>query len=172
LPTRWEYWRVGCSVRNCGTFPDIFFDYYFLYLAIGSTDALAGRYDLYEVHFPARTREEIMKAQELISRIPGSRMADDLATRFEVPIRMDSPTEVDSPAITTDSGDTITVSNPNLSLAELFDILSTQDDFPEYTVERISLESVFLKVIRAHNIHEENTAPQRESSRRKRWGPC
>ncbi|KAF8507801.1 P-loop containing nucleoside triphosphate hydrolase protein [Hysterangium stoloniferum] len=129
-------------------------------LAIGSPDALAARYALYEVHFPARTREEMVKAQQLISRIPGSRMANDVATRFEVPIRTDSAKEADAPVIMTDTGDT------NLSLAELFDILSRQDDFPEYTVERISLESVFIKVIRAQ---EENTAPQRES---KRWGLC
>ncbi|KAF8497976.1 hypothetical protein BU17DRAFT_103158 [Hysterangium stoloniferum] len=113
-------------------------------LAIGSPDALAARYALYEVHFPARTREEMVKAQQLITRIPGSRMANDVATRFEVPIRTDSAKEADAPVIMTDTGDP--VSDTNLSLAELFDILSRQDDFPEYTVERISLESVFIKV--------------------------
>ena len=60
--------------------------------------------------------------------IPGSRMADDVATRFEVPITQDG-----------------------LSLGELFKILSTHEDFAEYTVERASLESVFLKVIKENN---------------------
>ncbi|KIJ48856.1 hypothetical protein M422DRAFT_161958 [Sphaerobolus stellatus SS14] len=135
-------------------------------LAIGTTDALASRYALYEVHFPARTREEIVKAQQLMARIPGSRMADDVATRFEVPIRTDAenraPSTAESSSVT---------SKPNidtLSLAQLFDALSSQNDFPEYTVERISLESVFLKVIREHNIQEENSAV--EKRRKKRFG--
>ncbi|KIJ26323.1 hypothetical protein M422DRAFT_77023 [Sphaerobolus stellatus SS14] len=134
-------------------------------LAIGTTDTLASRYALYEVHFPARTREEIVKAQQLMSRIPGSRMADDVATRFEVPIRTDAenraPSTAESSSVT---------SKPNidtLSLAQLFDTLSSQNDFPEYTVERISLESVFLKVIREHNIQEENSAVEK---RKKRFG--
>jgi ATP-binding cassette subfamily A (ABC1) protein 3 len=63
--------------------------------------------------------------------IPGSRMADDVATRFEVPITQDG-----------------------ISLAELFKILSSHGDFTEYTVERASLESVFLKVIKANNYRE------------------
>lgn len=64
--------------------------------------------------------------------IPGSRMADDVATRFEVPITQDG-----------------------ISLAELFKILSSHGDFTEYTVERASLESVFLKVIKANNYRED-----------------
>lgn len=58
-------------------------------------------------------------------------MADDVATRFEVPITQDG-----------------------ISLAELFRILSSHGDFTEYTVERASLESVFLKVIKANNYRE------------------
>jgi ATP-binding cassette subfamily A (ABC1) protein 3 len=69
-----------------------------------------------------------------MARIPGSRMADDVATRFEVPV---------------DSED-------GLSLAELFHILSTQGTFSEYTIEKPSLESVFLKVIRENNVLEED----------------
>ena len=66
--------------------------------------------------------------------IPGSRMADDVATRFEVPIE----------------------SEKALSLAQLFDTLSSHDDFTEYTVEKATLESVFLKVIRENNVREED----------------
>jgi len=61
-------------------------------------------------------------------------MADDVATHFELPI-------------TTNGGS---------SLAELFNTLSTRGDFTEYMVERPSLESVFLKVIRENNIREDS----------------
>jgi len=69
-----------------------------------------------------------------MAHIPGSRMADDVATRFEVPIKSEN----------------------GLSLAELFHMLSSQGDFTEYTVEKATLESVFLKVIRENNILEED----------------
>jgi ATP-binding cassette subfamily A (ABC1) protein 3 len=72
-----------------------------------------------------------------MSHFPGSRQAEDVATRYEVPI-----------------GQT--------SLATLFKTLSgkgdeekdTSEDAPEleYTVERLGLESVFLKVIREGDI--------------------
>ncbi|CDO76478.1 hypothetical protein BN946_scf184615.g4 [Trametes cinnabarina] len=111
-------------------------------LAIGTTSSLVERYANYEVHFSCRTREEVVDAQELMSQIPGSRMADDVATRFEVP---------------TGSG---------MSLAQLFAVLS-RGKFSEYTVERATLESVFLKVIRENNVLEEDT-----ESRRPRWRIC
>ncbi|PCH34380.1 nucleoside triphosphate hydrolase protein [Wolfiporia cocos MD-104 SS10] len=111
-------------------------------LAVGTTDSLAERYATYEVHFSCRTREEVLRAQELMAQIPGSRMADDVATRFEVPI------------------------GNGMSLAQLFGVLSSQTDFTEYTVERATLESVFLKVIRENDVIEED----RET--RKRWRIC
>ncbi|EIN14277.1 hypothetical protein PUNSTDRAFT_96008 [Punctularia strigosozonata HHB-11173 SS5] len=116
-------------------------------LAVGTTDILAARYANYEVHFTCRTGEDVRRAQELMRRIPGSRMADDVATRFEVPI---DPTD-----------------RRGLSLASLFGILAEHGDFAEYTVERPSLESVFLKVIREANVAEEDSTP----SRRRRWWP-
>jgi ATP-binding cassette subfamily A (ABC1) protein 3 len=75
-----------------------------------------------------------------MAHIPGSRMADDVATRFEVPID----------------------SEGGLSLAALFHVLSTQGSqaFSEYTVEKASLESVFLKVIRENNVLEEDLHPK------------
>jgi ATP-binding cassette subfamily A (ABC1) protein 3 len=76
-----------------------------------------------------------------MARIPGSRMANDVATRFEVPIQGEN----------------------KLSLAQLFHLLASQGDFPEYTVERATLESVFLKVIRENNVLEE------DSPRRTQW---
>ncbi|OSD01210.1 P-loop containing nucleoside triphosphate hydrolase protein [Trametes coccinea BRFM310] len=101
-------------------------------LAVGTTDALVERYATYEVHFSCRTREEVTHAQELMAQIPGARMADDVATRFEVPI------------------------GGGMSLAQLFAVLS-RGKFSEYTVERATLESVFLKVIRENNVLEEDT---------------
>jgi len=107
-------------------------------LAVGTTESLASRYPIYEVHFSCRTPQEVLRAQELMGAIPGSRMADDVATRFEVPL------------------------DSHLSLAQLFNILSARGDFSEYAVERVSLESVFLKVIRAHNIQEEDVIRRRK----------
>jgi ATP-binding cassette subfamily A (ABC1) protein 3 len=83
-----------------------------------------------------------------MSHFPGSRQAEDVATRYEVPI-----------------GQT--------SLAALFKTLSGKrdgeqeigEDGPEleYTVERLGLESVFLKVIR------EGDVATGEKANTKRW---
>ena len=108
--------------------------------AVGSTESLASRFPIYEVHFSCRTPEERLNAQQLMARITGSRMADDVATRFEVPM----------------SGDR------NRSLVELFKHLAAHGDFTDYTVERVSLECVFLKVIRQSNVMD--------SVDRKQWG--
>lgn len=75
-------------------------------------------------------------------------MADDVATRFEVPIGADG-----------------------FSLGRLFNTLSSHGDFTEYTVEKASLESVFLKVIRENNIREEDSE-RRHAGRRKAWWRC
>lgn len=77
-------------------------------------------------------------------QIPGSRKADDVATRYEVPL------------------------GNGMSLAQLFAVLSSQDDPPEYTVERPSLESVFLKVIRENEVLEEDR--KRKNQRRSIMG--
>lgn len=77
-----------------------------------------------------------------MSQIPGARMADDVATRFEVPI------------------------GGGMSLAKLFAVLS-RGNFSEYTVERATLESVFLKVIRENNVLEEDT-----EKKRRWWRMC
>jgi ATP-binding cassette, subfamily A (ABC1), member 3 len=77
------------------------------FVAIGTTEALAVGFALYEVHFPARTRDEIVKAQQLMGRIPGARAAEDVATRFEVPIRMEDSTRSASqmqPSLTPEEG--------------------------------------------------------------------
>ena len=84
-----------------------------------------------------------MRAQELMARIPGSRMADDVATRFEVPL------------------------GNGLTLAQPFAVLAEHGSFAEYTVERATLESVFLKVIRENDVLEED-----HQSRGKWWRWC
>ncbi|QRV97329.1 ABC transporter [Ceratobasidium sp. AG-Ba] len=100
-------------------------------LAIGALETLISRFSTYEVQFAARTPLDAAHASALMSRLPGARQADDLGTRYEVPI-----------------GTT--------PLAELFRTLSDQkveDDESgngirlDYSVERMGLESIFLKVI-------------------------
>jgi len=108
---------------------------------------LTSRYPFYEIHLPCRTREELLRAQQLMARIPGARQADDIATRWEVPLQS-STTQQDH----------------TMTLAELFAILSEQDDFPEFSVDAVSLESVFLKLIRENQVKEEG-----EESHRRRW---
>ncbi|KAJ1301707.1 hypothetical protein OPQ81_008941 [Rhizoctonia solani] len=119
-------------------------------LAVGTTQSLVSHFPTYEVHFTARTATEAAHAQKLMARFPGAKQADDVATRYEVPL-----------------GKT--------TLAALFKTLSggtNQDDHVqegsadlEYTVERLGLESVFLKVIREH----EHTKPSPVKRSGWRW---
>ncbi|KIY73327.1 P-loop containing nucleoside triphosphate hydrolase protein [Cylindrobasidium torrendii FP15055 ss-10] len=97
-------------------------------LTVGTTESLSARYSSYEVHFSCRTREDVIKAQTLMAKIPDSRMSDDVATRFEVPIRKEFP------------------------LSQLFQVLASSGEFSEYTVEKATLENVFLKVIKASDV--------------------
>ena len=73
-----------------------------------------------------------------MSRFPGSRQADDVATRYEVPIGQTSLAAL----FKTLSGGTDEGSDR--------DVQGGEADL-EYTVERLGLESVFLKVIREHD---------------------
>jgi ATP-binding cassette, subfamily A (ABC1), member 3 len=124
-------------------------------LAVGTTQSLAARYPLYEVHFSARTREELQKAQDVMKRVPGAKMADDVATRFEVPLTTASP-----------DGDGGMSGVEPLTLAELFALLSAQDSFTEFSVDRVGLESIFLKVIRENQVQEEG---ENQAKRRAWW---
>lgn len=120
--------------------------------AVGTVGSLAARYPFYEVHFACRTREEAIKAQQVMSAIPGARMADDVATRFEVPVNADG-------------------SGHSMTLLELFYALSLRGEFTEYTVERSTLETTFLKVIRENQVAEEDAERGRirEKSGFLRW---
>jgi ATP-binding cassette subfamily A (ABC1) protein 3 len=116
--------------------------------AIGSIQSVCDRHAVYEVHFSCRTREDLVKVQKLMAGIPGSRMADDVATRFEIPITRDAPGNTGA-----------------LSLPQLFDMLTANrdgDEEIEFTVEKGTLESVFLKVIRENNVCEEDMMVQRK----------
>lgn len=85
-------------------------------------------------------------------------MINDVATRFEVPVVQDS----DLPSKEADVDPCGVV-----SLASLYAILSSNDHGSmEYTVEKASLESVFLKVIREHNIKEQEMSTRTVTSTR------
>jgi hypothetical protein len=102
-----------------------------------------------------------------MSTIPNARMADDVATRWEVPLQ---PTQENENQTSRISGSTpysgsSTGLAPTTTLAQLFARLSEQRDFPEFSVDMVSLESVFLKLIREHQV-------EGEDSRSKPWWKC
>ncbi|KAF8745381.1 ABC-2 family transporter protein, partial [Rhizoctonia solani] len=105
-------------------------------LAVGTMQSLVSHFPTYEVHFTARTPAEAARAQELMTRFPGAKQADDVATRYEVPIGQTSLADL----FRTLSGGT----------DKNDDSIQEADADLEYTVERLGLESVFLKVIREH----------------------
>ena len=72
-----------------------------------------------------------------MSAIPGAKMAEDVATRFEVPVNAEG-------------------SEHSMTLLELFRALSSRGEFTEYTVERSTPEATFLKVIRENQVAEED----------------
>lgn len=78
-----------------------------------------------------------------MAKIPGARKADDIATRWEVPLRTGNDQQ------------------HTMTLAELFGLLSEQNDFPEFSVDTVSLESIFLKLIRENEVQEEGEGNKR-----------
>ncbi|EJU01080.1 hypothetical protein DACRYDRAFT_108410, partial [Dacryopinax primogenitus] len=122
-------------------------------LAIDTVPALCARYAVYEVHLSARTAEQQMRARQLIAAaFPDAKQAEDVSTRFEIALE-------------------------DRTLADLFERLAevearhdTGAEGLEHTVERLGLESVFLKVVRGDQdgrlVGEEgDTKPER----RRRW---
>ncbi|KAG8916323.1 hypothetical protein FRC02_004045 [Tulasnella sp. 418] len=107
-------------------------------LAIGTVDSLVSRYPSYEIHFSCRSPEETARAQAAVSRFEGSRPAEDVATRWEVPL------------------------SNRTTLAGIFKELSEINDIPDFTIERLSLESVFLKTIRNSRAVSEEVEPKRK----------
>ena len=114
--------------------------------AVDSTEALLSRHARYLVHFQGRTPADVARAEALVNRIPGARMADDVATRFEVPIRRSA-----------EGGE-------GMSLAELFGLLA-EAGAGDYAVEEASLESVFMQVIREND----GAGGDSEGAKRKWW---
>jgi len=115
-------------------------------LSTGTTDSLVAQHATYEIHFSCRTPEDIDNARRIMATVPDSRPTDDVATRYEVPV------------------------TSNRSLSSLFKALNRCGDWGEYTVERASLESIFLKAIREHNVAEERVLPQVSDRWWQRWG--
>lgn len=99
-----------------------------VYIAVGTPEELEDRNTSYEVHFSCRWRLDQLKAESVMARIPGARRMDDVATRFEVPIASDGKNGV-------------------TSVAQLFDILINEQDFPDFTIGRSSLETAFIRII-------------------------
>ncbi|GLB44403.1 putative ABC-2 family transporter protein [Lyophyllum shimeji] len=118
-------------------------------LAVGSPSELAGRYSTYTVHFTCRTTSDRIKIQNLMAQIPGSKMALDLSTRFDVPI------------VPTRRGTTRNSSDEKvLSLAALFHLLAQQTDLPDFTVETSGLEATFIRIIRENEALNAQSAEQ------------
>ena len=107
--------------------------------AVGTPDELESRNATYEVHFSCPSQAEMLLVHTTMARIPGARMVDDVATRFEVPI-----------GTNTQGGVT--------SVADIFEILSKEEGFPEFTVGKSTLETAFIKIINedvVNNAHRE-----------------
>ena len=62
-------------------------------------------------------------------------MADDVTTRFEVPVASLGGEQ---------------------ALSKIFNLLASHDDSIEYSVEKATMESVFIKVIRENSVQEED----------------
>ncbi|EIW75760.1 hypothetical protein CONPUDRAFT_131199 [Coniophora puteana RWD-64-598 SS2] len=115
-------------------------------LAIGTLDDLASRYANYQVQFSCRTRDDVLRVQDAISRIPGAMLTDDATTRFEVQIHREQVGTNDASAMKASMSEMPEV-GPRLTLARLFRLLA-ESGVQEYTVEKASLESVFLRVVK------------------------
>ncbi|CAE6510666.1 unnamed protein product [Rhizoctonia solani] len=99
-------------------------------LAIGTIEDLVSRYPLYEVHFSSSTPGEEARMREVMRDFPPNwRASDDLTARYEVQLEAGQ------------------------SLADIFEILHEHlgpAGVEACTVERISLESVFLRITQQH----------------------
>lgn len=68
-----------------------------------------------------------------MARMPGARMVDDVATRFEVPIGQQASESDGAVGL--------------MSIASIFEVLSQEKDFPDFTVGKSTLETAFIKII-------------------------
>ncbi|CAE6371657.1 unnamed protein product, partial [Rhizoctonia solani] len=108
-------------------------------LAIGSIEDLVSRYPLYEVHFSSSSPGEEARMREVMRDFPPNwRASDDLTARYEVQL---------------EGGQT---------LADIFEILHEHlgpAGVEACTVERISLESVFLRITQQHLDNKNRRGP-------------
>jgi ATP-binding cassette subfamily A (ABC1) protein 3 len=65
-------------------------------LAVGTTAELEARYATYEVHFSARSREDALRARELMARVPGALTLEAL---FDTLAETDLEFAVERPAL-------------------------------------------------------------------------
>jgi hypothetical protein len=104
-----------------------------------------------EVHFPCPSQAEMLRVHTAIARIPGARMVNDVSTCFEALIGMNSQGGV-------------------TSVADIFEILSMEKGFPEFTVGKSTFERAFIKIINedvASNAHHEEFPIAKRF-----WGMC
>lgn len=122
---------------------------------MGTPEELEAGTASYEVHFAGHNRQDLVKVQAVMARIPGARMADDVATRFEIPI-----------------GNAEDSSSDTQSVASIFEILSNEKNFPEFTIGKSSLETAFIRIInedsqQGHDGYDTNIQPSKRF-----WGLC
>lgn len=80
-----------------------------------------------------------------MARLPGARMADDVATRFEVPVGL---AESNTVIVGDDEKGVIESRREALSVASILEVLAQEEEsFPEFTVGKSSLETAFIKII-------------------------
>lgn len=89
------------------------------------------------------------RVKSLMAKMPGSRMVDDVATRFEVPVGSSATTTTFSSDDDEEPGSASHgISTSKLmSVATIFEILSKEENFPEFTIGKSSLETAFIRVI-------------------------
>ncbi|KAH9486190.1 ABC transporter A family member 2 [Psilocybe cubensis] len=123
-------------------------------LAVGSPQELEACTASYEVHFACHNRQDYVKVQAVMARIPGARMADDVATRFEIPIGNSENSSSDT------------------SVASIFEILSNEKGFPEFTIGKSSLETAFIRIINQDSQQGHDNHGVDAKAEGKLWGIC
>ena len=122
---------------------------------MGTPEELESRNASYEVHFACTSPAEMARVKAVMAKMPGARMVDDVATRFEVPVSV-SPTSAHTISSTFSSTSSFSDEeievqgvprSKMMTVASIFEVLSREDGFPEFTVGKSSLETAFIRVI-------------------------
>lgn len=116
-------------------------------VAIGTPEELESRSESYEVHFSCHSPEDLLRVRAVMARLPGARMVDDVATRFEVPVGL-SETRGAPIAGGDEEKGVVESQREALSVASILEVLAQEEgSFPEFTVGKSSLETAFIKII-------------------------